>query len=438
MIRLRGITKSYGRTRALDGLELDVEEGEFFCLLGPSGAGKTTTLKTVAGLEPPDAGTVELDGRDLAGVEPYDRGVAMCFESYALYPHRSAYDNLVSPLRSPRHRLPAAEARARVRETAELLGIAGLLDRPVGRLSNGQRQRVALGRVLVRPARAFLLDEPLSHLDAKLRQQMRAELKAIGSVRRTTTLYVTHDAVEALALGDRIGVIRDGRIVQTGTREEIWYRPADTEVARAFGRPRINLLPGTLTEDGAFRSADGAVELPVRAEAPPGTEVLAGIRPRDLSLTAPGHELTGTVYVTEVLGRSVEVTVRLGGGRGPGRGPGGCPGRGPGGDPHLDPAATGLSAPGLAAPARPGPDVSPVPPASPDSATSPDSAVSAVSSGFSVSPDASSPYVSLVAPRADTHGLRPDDPVRLTLRPENLLLFEADRPRRPGRRIGTR
>ncbi|MEV8433147.1 ABC transporter ATP-binding protein [Streptomyces chartreusis] len=360
MIRLRDVRKTYGRVTALDGLELDVREGEFFCLLGPSGAGKTTTLKTVAGLETPDAGTVELDGRDMRGVEPYDRGVAMCFESYALYPHKSAYDNLASPLRSPRHRLPAEKARERIGEVAELLGISALLDRPVGRLSNGQRQRVALGRVLVRPARAFLLDEPLSHLDAKLRQQMRAELKAIGAVRRTTTLYVTHDSVEALALGDRIGVIRDGRIVQTGTREEIWYRPHDTEVARAFGRPRINLLPGTVTADGGFRSADGKVELPIRAGAAPGTEVLIGVRPRDLALgEGPGHELTGTVYVTEVLGRSVEVTVRLG-------------------EQHL----------------------------------------------------------SLVAPRGEATALRPDDPVRLSVRPENLLLFEADRPERPGRRIG--
>jgi ABC-type sugar transport system ATPase subunit len=361
-IALRGVRKTYGRNTALDGLELDVREGEFFCLLGPSGAGKTTTLKTVAGLEQPDSGTVELDGADMTGVEPYDRGVAMCFESYALYPHRSAYDNLASPLRSPRYRLPAAEARDRIDAIAELLGIGGLLDRPVGQLSNGQRQRVALGRVLVRPARAFLLDEPLSHLDAKLRQQMRAELKAIGAVRHTTTLYVTHDSVEALALGDRIGVIRDGRIVQTGTREDIWYRPYDTEVARAFGRPRINLLPGTVTEDHGFRSADGKVELPVGAQASPGTEVLVGVRPRDLALGAgPGHELTGTVYVTEVLGRAVEVTVRLG-----------------------------------------------------------------------------EQHVALVAPRSAAAGLRPDDPVRLTVRPENLLLFEADRPERPGRRIEKR
>ncbi|MDQ0601720.1 multiple sugar transport system ATP-binding protein [Streptomyces canus] len=361
MIGLRGVRKTYGKVTALDGLELEVREGEFFCLLGPSGAGKTTTLKTVAGLELPDAGTVEIDGRDMRDVEPYDRGVAMCFESYALYPHKSAYDNLASPLRSPRHRLPAAEARERIGAIAELLGISGLLDRPVGQLSNGQRQRVALGRVLVRPARAFLLDEPLSHLDAKLRQQMRAELKAIGAVQRTTTLYVTHDSVEALALGDRIGVIREGRIVQTGTREEIWYRPHDTEVARAFGRPRINLLPGTVTGDGGFRSADGKVELPLSAKAPAGTDVLVGVRPRDIALNGQGLELAGTVYVTEVLGRAVEVTVRLG-----------------------------------------------------------------------------EQHVSLVAPRADTTGLRPDDPVRLTVRPENLLLFEADRPERPGRRIGKR
>ncbi|MGW8450751.1 ABC transporter ATP-binding protein [Streptomyces niveus] len=360
-IALRGVHKSYGRDTALDGLELTVAEGEFFCLLGPSGAGKTTTLKTVAGLEEPDSGAVELDGRDMTGVEPYDRGVAMCFESYALYPHRSAYDNLASPLRSPKYRLPAAEARVRIHETSELLGIEGLLERPVGALSNGQRQRVALGRVLVRPARAFLLDEPLSHLDAKLRQAMRAELKAIGDVRRTTTLYVTHDSVEALALGDRIGVISDGRIVQTGTREDIWHRPYDTFVARAFGRPLINLLPGTVTAGGHFASAEGGFELPVDVPAAPGTAVQLGVRPRDVTLGGEGGalELAGTVYVTEVLGRAVEVTVRLAGGR----------------------------------------------------------------------------QLSLVAPRAAAAGLRVDDPVRLSVGLENLLLFEADRPERPGRRI---
>ncbi|WP_405687918.1 ABC transporter ATP-binding protein [Streptomyces sp. NBC_00057] len=374
-IALRSVHKRYGKNTALDGLDLEVAEGEFFCLLGPSGAGKTTTLKTIAGLEEPNSGAVELGGVDMAGVEPYDRGVAMCFESYALYPHRTAYDNLASPLRSPRHRLPAHEARERIGDIAELLGIGALLDRPVGRLSNGQRQRVALGRVLVRPARAFLLDEPLSHLDAKLRQAMRAELRAIGSIRRTTTLYVTHDSVEALALGDRIGVIRDGRMVQTGTREELWHRPYDTFVARSFGRPRINLLPGTVTAEGHFRSPDGAYELPLTVPAPPGTAVQLGVRPRDIGLLGPGEgqgvepagacrgpalELTGTVHVTELLGRATEVTVRIGG-----------------------------------------------------------------------------QQLSLVVPRADAAGLRPDRPVRLSVPPESLLLFEADRPARPGRRIST-
>ncbi|MEU2670119.1 ABC transporter ATP-binding protein [Streptomyces sp. NPDC007164] len=366
-IALRGVSKRYGKHTALDGLDLEVAEGEFFCLLGPSGAGKTTTLKTIAGLEQPQAGTVELGGADMAGVEPYDRGVAMCFESYALYPHRTAYDNLASPLRSPRHRLPASEARERIGEIAELLGIGALLDRQVGRLSNGQRQRVALGRVLVRPAGAFLLDEPLSHLDAKLRQAMRAELRAIGAVRRTTTLYVTHDSVEALALGDRIGVIRDGRMVQTGPREELWHRPYDTFVARSFGRPRINLLPGTVTPEGHFRSPDGAYELPLAVPAPPGSTVQLGVRPRDIGLRGPAEsggrpalELTGAVHVTELLGRATEVTVRIGGQR-----------------------------------------------------------------------------LSLVVPRAEAAGLSPDRPVRLSVPPESLLLFEADRPARPGRRIST-
>ncbi|GAA2459229.1 ABC transporter ATP-binding protein [Actinomadura vinacea] len=318
-LSLKGLRKSFGKVRALDGIDLDIADGEFFCLLGPSGAGKTTTLKAIAGLEPPDEGRVEIGGVDMDGVEPYDRGVAMCFESYALYPHYTAYDNMASPLRSPRHRLPAAEARERIGRFAELLGISHLLDRNVGELSNGQRQRVALGRVLVRPAAAFLLDEPLSHLDAKLRQAMRAELKTIGAVERTTTLYVTHDYVEALGLGDRIGVIRDGRIVQVGTREQIWNEPADTFVANAFGKPRINLVPGEIAAGGRLRAADGAIDLPVDAGLAPGRAVTLGVRPRDLLLLrgdeAPPDgtaEVGARVYVTEVLGRQSEVTVTAG------------------------------------------------------------------------------------------------------------------------------
>ncbi|GAA4102491.1 ABC transporter ATP-binding protein [Actinomadura miaoliensis] len=319
-IVLKGLRKTYGKVTALDGVDLELRDGEFFCLLGPSGAGKTTTLKAVAGLEEPDEGRVEIGGVDMDGVEPYDRRVAMCFESYALYPHYSAYDNMASPLRSPRYKVPADEAKRRVGRIAELLGISHLLDRNVGELSNGQRQRVALGRVLVRPADAFLLDEPLSHLDAKLRQSMRAELKTIGAVERTTTLYVTHDYVEALGLGDRIGVLREGRIVQVGTREEIWDRPADTFVAQSFGKPRVNLVEGAAAEGGRFRSPDGEVDIPLPGgvEIRPGRDLVLGVRPRDVALVRDGRpadgtvELRGRVYVTEILGRQSEVTVSVG------------------------------------------------------------------------------------------------------------------------------
>lgn len=323
-VALDGIRKTFGSTVALDGISFDVADGEFFCLLGPSGAGKTTTLKVVAGLEPPNAGRVRLDGVDVTTVEPTNREMAMCFESYALYPQLDVFGNMVSPLRSPRYQLPPDEARARVGEIAAMLGIDGLLDRSIGNLSNGQRQRVALGRVLVRPAAARLLDEPLAHLDAKLRATMRAELKSISAQGATTTLYVTHDYVEALALADRIGVLHHGRILQVGTPRELWETPRDAFVAGAFGKPRINLIPGELVSDGAagpaFATTDRAIEVPLPGvAAEPGDELQLGIRPRDLRLHLGAAEtpaglvsLAGVVYVTEYLGRQAEVTCRVG------------------------------------------------------------------------------------------------------------------------------
>ena len=217
--------KEYGRVVALDGLDLDVADGEFFVLLGPSGAGKTTTLKCVAGLERPTAGRVAIGGRDVTDVEPNARHVAMAFENYALYPQHTVYDNIAFPLRSRRYARPAADARRLIDAVAATLSIGHLLQRMPGELSGGQRQRVALARVLVRPADVLLLDEPLSHLDAKLRATMRAELKSLGDLQRTTALYVTHDYQEALALGDRIAVLDAGRLVQVGTREDLWHRP---------------------------------------------------------------------------------------------------------------------------------------------------------------------------------------------------------------------
>jgi multiple sugar transport system ATP-binding protein len=320
-LSLQGLRKEYGDLVALDELNLAVRDGEFFVLLGPSGAGKTTTLKCIAGLETPTAGRVEIDGRDVTDVEPYDRNVAMAFENYALYPQKTAFQNMSFPLNSKRYRVSEEEARKRVERVAETLGIRHLLQRLPRELSGGQRQRVALGRVLVRPADVFLLDEPLSHLDAKLQMQMRAELRSLGEMQNTTSFYVSHDYREALALGDRIGVLREGRLVQMGTGEEVWQRPADTFVARTFGQPEINLVAGELVdgpEGCLFRSRDGEIEvlLPNRP-APSGTSVELGIRPLDLEVadgeTPPDTvKLAGRVYVVERLGRELEVTVKIG------------------------------------------------------------------------------------------------------------------------------
>jgi multiple sugar transport system ATP-binding protein len=314
-VRLTGVTARYGRTTALHALDLEVADGEFFVLLGPSGAGKTTTLKCVAGLVDGVGGTVHIDGADMTGVEPYDRGVAMAFESYALYPQKTVEQNLASPLRSGRngHWTPAEQAE-RIRAVTSTLGIEHLRARYPRELSNGQRQRTALGRVLVRPARAYLLDEPLSHLDAKLRAAMRAELKQLGAMSRTTTLYVTHDYQEALALGDRVGVLREGRLVQVGGPTEVWERPVDTFTARMFGQPEITLLDAVV-EGGTARWAGPPLGVPDGA----GDRVTLGLRPRDLIVrTGPDGDpgpgalaVRGRVTLAERLGRAVELSVLL-------------------------------------------------------------------------------------------------------------------------------
>jgi len=318
-LTVRGLTKRFGRTTAVDGVDLDVRDGEFFVVLGPSGAGKTTTLKSVAGLIDVDAGEVSIAGRSMTGVEPYHRNVAMAFESYALYPQKTVFENLASPLRSGRTgTYTPAQQKERIEAVAGTLGIGTLLARLPRELSNGQRQRVALGRVLVRPADVYLLDEPLSHLDAKLRAQMRVELKQLGEMSSTTSLYVTHDYQEALALGDRIAVLRAGRVVQIGTPLEIWNTPVDTFVARSLGQPEINLFDADVV-DGAVRAAAGAIALPVPAGLDlPGDRARIGLRPRDLRVVADGPGAPGTlrfdgaVRLSERLGRLVELTVDVG------------------------------------------------------------------------------------------------------------------------------
>lgn len=320
-LRLRELRKSYGDVTAVDGVDLDVADGEFFVILGPSGAGKTTTLKSIAGLVEIDGGTVEIAGKDMTGVEPYHRNVAMAFESYALYPQKTVEQNLASPLRSGRSGEFSGEARrARIDQVTTTLGINHLLGRLPRELSNGQRQRTALGRVLVRPADVYLLDEPLSHLDAKLRATMRAELKQIAQASSTTTVYVTHDYQEALALGDRIAVLRNGSFVQVGTPEEMWRRPVDTFVARSLGQPEMNLLEGVVKAGRVRFCGDvGALPVPPGLELAEGQSVQLGLRPSEIQVgrrdlaTEGWLELPGRVALAERLGRQVELDVHVGG-----------------------------------------------------------------------------------------------------------------------------
>ncbi|QGF23143.1 ABC transporter ATP-binding protein [Raineyella fluvialis] len=320
-LKIQDVTKKYGDVTAIDHLTIDVRDGEFFVILGPSGAGKTTTLKAVAGLVEIDDGSVEIAGVDMTQVEPYHRNVAMAFESYALYPQKTVAQNLASPLKSGRHAHYSEEERKRrIDDVTTTLGINHLLDRFPKELSNGQRQRTALGRVLVRPASIYLLDEPLSHLDAKLRASMRAELKAIASQSNTTTLYVTHDYQEALALADRIAVLRKGRFVQIGTPEQIWREPVDTFVAKAVGQPEINLAEATVS-GGRVRALGGAVEFAAPAELglTEGQALRIGMRPSELMVNREvaregWMRVDGRIRLTERLGRDVELDIEVGDG----------------------------------------------------------------------------------------------------------------------------
>jgi len=320
-LSLNGVTKKYGAVTAVDEITLDVPDGEFFVILGPSGAGKTTTLKSIAGLVDIDAGSVHINDVDMTLVEPYHRNVAMAFESYALYPQKTVRENLASPLKSGRVvKYDAAQQQERIDLVTKTLGINHLLDRLPRELSNGQRQRTALGRVLVRPAEIYLLDEPLSHLDAKLRAAMRAELKSIAQKSSTTTVYVTHDYQEALALGDRIAVLKAGRFVQIGTPTEMWRRPVDTFVARAIGQPEMNLIDAHVVGDTIVMTGCGVLfPAPDDMGLVEGQKLRLGMRPNELHVVptgapapygwvaAPGH-----VRLAERLGRDVEVDVEVG------------------------------------------------------------------------------------------------------------------------------
>jgi multiple sugar transport system ATP-binding protein len=304
-----GISKSFGDVQALDDLSLDVPEGAFFVLLGPSGAGKTTTLRVIAGLEKPDTGTVHLTGIDATGASPAERDLAMVFQSYALYPKQTAGDNIASPLRA--RKLPKAEIDAQVTRVAELLHIEKLLQRKPAQLSGGEMQRVALGRALVRDPRAFLMDEPLTNLDLKLRVEMRTELTRIHRSLGRTFLYVTNDQVEAMSMADRLAVLRAGTIQQVGTPTEIYDRPANRWVATFVGSPRMNLLP--CTANGRLEGSGWSLPNP-GFDFQGDREALLGVRSEDLSLETRDESagLDGTVYTVEPLGDRTLVDLEIG------------------------------------------------------------------------------------------------------------------------------
>lgn len=263
-IELIGVRKDYGKTRALKGIDLVIEDKEFLVLFGPAGAGKTTMLKLIAGIEMPTQGYIKINGEIVNRVEAAQRNVAMVFENYALYPNMTVYDNIAFPLRSKLYRETEDVIREKVLHVTKIMRIDQLLERLPSQISNGQKQRVALGRSLVRNPNLYLMDEPLAHLDAKMRHFMRAELKEMQSVFNTTTLYVTHDYMEALSLGDRIAIIDEGTIVQIGTGKDIYNRPVDEFVARLVGEPEINILPAVLhRENGALYVRLLGAELPV-------------------------------------------------------------------------------------------------------------------------------------------------------------------------------
>ncbi|MEP6875431.1 MAG: ABC transporter ATP-binding protein [Burkholderiales bacterium] len=263
-LRLAGVTKQFGSVEAVHDLNLDIASGEFIVLLGPSGAGKTTTLRVVAGLERPDAGRIHIAGRDVTTLAPALRDVAFVFQQYSLYPHLSVYDNLAFPLRSPLHPTADADIRRKVNEVAQMLRIDDKLQSPATRLSGGQMQRVAIGRALVRDPSLYLMDEPLSSLDAKLRNDLRLELKRIQQDLGATMLYVTHDQIEALTMATRIGVLERGRLVQVGAPQQIYEDPVSSYVAARLGSPRINLVPRAMLN--GINAPATAFTVGVRAE----------------------------------------------------------------------------------------------------------------------------------------------------------------------------
>jgi multiple sugar transport system ATP-binding protein len=314
-IGIHGIHKSFGPVPVLRDIELSIRNGEFLVLVGPSGCGKSTLLRIIAGLEYVTEGAIAIDGRDVTDLPSKERDIAMVFQSYALYPHMTVAENMAFSLRV--RRADKKMIAERVQAAAKILNLTEYLQRKPAQLSGGQRQRVAMGRAIVRDPKVFLFDEPLSNLDAKLRVSMRSEIKALHQRLKTTTIYVTHDQVEAMTMADRIVVLRDGRIEQVGSPLELYDNPANVFVAEFIGSPAMNMLPARLSTDGGRRAAviDGGsrIELPPQLAGSDGQSILVGIRPEHLSVAHAANGLTGKVALVEPTGAQVQIIADVGG-----------------------------------------------------------------------------------------------------------------------------
>ena len=305
-VNLKNIHKRFGNFVALNHINLEIKPVEFFALLGPSGSGKTTTLRMIAGLDSPDEGIIEVDGIDVTHAPPSQRDIAMVFQNYALYPHMTVRDNIAFPLKMDK--VPNADIDQQVHRAAQTVHIDHLLDRRPGQLSGGQQQRCALARAIVRQPKLFLLDEPLSNLDAQLRLQTRVELKKLQRNLNVTAIYVTHDQEEAMTLADRMAVFLDGEIMQVGTPDEVFNRPRTIQVAAFIGSPPMNLIPARI-QNQKLKIEELEIALPAASHCPDGT-VTAGIRPAHTRIDSKG--IPAQLYLSENLGESFLLNLYLG------------------------------------------------------------------------------------------------------------------------------
>jgi multiple sugar transport system ATP-binding protein len=310
-VEVRNVVKRYGSAQVIHGVDVEIGDGEFVILVGPSGSGKSTLLRMVAGLEAISGGEIAIGGKVVNDVAPKDRDIAMVFQNYALYPHKNVADNMGFSLKLKGR--PKAEIEAKVRKAAEILDLVKLLDRFPRQLSGGQRQRVAMGRAIVRDPQVFLFDEPLSNLDAKLRVAMRVEIKELHQRLGTTIVYVTHDQIEAMTMADKIVVMRDGRVEQTGAPLDLYDKPGNVFVAGFIGSPAMNFLKGRIDsrDDKQIFVSDSGAILPVaNVKAEPGRPVVYGIRPEHIDVAADG--LSATVSVLEPTGAETQVFAKIG------------------------------------------------------------------------------------------------------------------------------